>query len=650
MTPLFFALLFFSRVLCSRPAGLPSFYVDPKVEEFLVGGRSNCMHPADRSGPSAMIELEHLKRISASEYFRSHELYAHHYFVERGNTNALRRYTYSDAELEYVPLLPLHWLAAKDDSARCGYKSLISSIIEIQSYLEKRDKQYAATGVLPKFTVASTYNLRTELGAGMPTQVRKGAAWDSAMSFVMSLTVGHYERWPQCPDLLRKSPKLNVELPYVTTTSDDAVVTEPVTRTMTGERTNMFFFSGNFDLFGPEMVCSVRNAVLSLSSRTDTVIVNATAADAAGPLRLQQTAHYASRSVFCLVAKGDSYSTSFFYLALRYGCLPLVVSDWFVFAFPWAVPYEQFVLRVMEADFLLNPHFVLDHIKNNIASQRELLEQMRSAMRRAAPLLSFDRVKADSEHHLSLLRHDKYLRNITSPYTTSLSLRGSTKGNELNAAQQAYTYLPLELLMLEVRYSQQPHKYYNSVPCLRPYMCSDTHLPGRMYDASVTEYTFPAKSNVRSVDVTYPATASHALTAGTSSKVGYRVANDGYQVKGLFLPEYEDRRSHLCRHATRLIGSYKIVFFMQCVRILWPLQPGTFRPVDNIQRFSPGFDNKTQTIARYRAGRYPVDPEGISEHDMRFVSTFHNATKPASWVLTNYPVESMDRQRIVPFA
>ena len=57
---------------------------------------------------------------------------------------------------------------------------------------------------IPKFTVASTYNLRMEMGIGMPTQVRRGA-WDTVSEFVMSLSIGHYERWPQCPDLLEKA-------------------------------------------------------------------------------------------------------------------------------------------------------------------------------------------------------------------------------------------------------------------------------------------------------------------------------------------------------------------------------------------------------------------------------------------------------------
>jgi hypothetical protein len=591
---------------------------------------------------NAREELSLLKEESATEYYRSHELFAHDYFIEIGDKNPLRRFNYSEAEFEYIPLLPLHWLASTSNP-NCGYKPLVNAVLKVQDYVEQRDRQYAAqqaageAAVKPKFTVASAFNMRTMLGTGMPTQVRKGAAWESVSRFVMSLTIGHYERWPQCPDLLRKSPKLSIELPYVTTTTDrvvqkpeDAISVVDYNSNTPTKRTNTFFFSGNFALFGPEMVCSVRNAVMDMSTRNDTVIVNATAAHASTALQLRRTARLASSSVFCLVAKGDSYSSSSFYVALRYGCIPVVVSDWFNFAFPWLIPYEKFVVRVLEADFLLNTHFVADYIRDTIGGNAQLLDEMRASMARYSALLSFNRVRQGSQYHRSLLQHDVYLQNTDTG-------EGETAGG--------YTYLPLEALLLELRYSQRSHQYYNNVPCLRPTMCSRAHIANTTFLPGPAEYVFPAKTKVRSVEVTY---ASSALP-GSPQKVGYSVVNDGYQVKGLNFPAFDDVRSHLCRHSSRLIGSYKIVFFMQCVRILWPLHPGAFRPVDNIQRFLPGAESSTQTIARYRGGRYPIDPDGISLSDMHFVSTFHNATRPADWVLTNHPIAA-DKSRILPFS
>ena len=86
---------------------------------------------------------------------------------------------------------------------------------------------------------------------------------------------------------------------------------------------------------------------------------------------------------------------------------------------------------------------------------------------------------------------------------------------------------------------------------------------------------------------------------------------------------------------------------MQCVRILWPLHPGTFKPVDNISRL--GMPASTGgVIAKYRGGRYPVDPEGISLKDMEFVQTFHNANRSKDWILINYPAIA-DRSTIQSF-
>ena len=179
-------------------------------------------------------------------------------------------------------------------------------------------------------------------------------------------------------------------------------------------------------------------------------------------------------------------------------------------------------------------------------------------------------------------------------------------------------------------------------------MCSDNHLPNRSYVDQVTEYIFPVKNNVKKIDVLYRASTGNGGDEGKPT-VGYSVVNDGYQVKGIDFPiAILDIRTHLCRHNSRLIGSYKIVFFMQCVRILWPLQPGTFKPVDNIQRFTSP-DPVEGVIARYRGGRFPIEPNGISREDMQFVRMFHNATKPVGYVLTNYPIHSDALDNVIPF-
>lgn len=671
---------------------VPTYYIDPVISKILVDSRQHCLRYFNGSaGSAALAELSQLAKESATEYFRSHELLAHAFFVESEQRNPHRRNSYSEAEFEYIPLLPLYWIS---NNQNCGYRSMIDSILQVQAYVVDRDTKYQVSnpleGIRPKFSVASTFNLRTVLGTGMPTQVRRGAAWESVSAFVMSLSIGHYERWPQCPDLLRKSFKYVVELPYVVTPPQDIVSTSNNVRNngdiskskglsggaavgvstdtsidaMTAPRKYMFHFSGNFALFGPEMICSVRNAVINVSGRKDVLVVNTTISDANSAYDAHLGRTYAGDSVFCLVTKSDSYSTSFFYTALRHGCIPVVISDWFTFSFPWLIPYEKFTLRVTEEDFLLNPDIVLDFVRDTIGGNVGLIASMRREMARYVGLLSHSPVVHNSGLYHSLLQHDVYYNRTyqsTQQSRTAGAQQGATATNSVTSRNSSafHTYIPLELMLLELRYNQQPHQHYNNVPCLRPHMCARDHLKNTSYIPTPVEYSFPAKSKLRSVPRKY---TEMTLINGVQSaveKTGYEVANDGYQVKAVYLPAYEDVRTHLCRHSNRLIGSYKIVYYMQCVRILWPLHPGTFRPVDNIQKFNKTqldaagvfnkpqpADNKVGVIARYKGGRYSVDPEGITYADMEFVSTFHNITKPAGWVLTNRPVVQ-DKSRIV---
>ena len=123
------------------------------------------------------MELKLLKDESATEYFRSHELFAHDFFVENSERNPLRVMSYQEAEFEYIPLLPLHWRSSNGDE-RCGYKDLINSLLKVQEYLQQRDQKLVEEKVplRPRFSVASTFNLRTALGTGMPTQLRRGEA------------------------------------------------------------------------------------------------------------------------------------------------------------------------------------------------------------------------------------------------------------------------------------------------------------------------------------------------------------------------------------------------------------------------------------------------------------------------------------------
>jgi hypothetical protein len=68
-----------------------------------------------------------------------------------------------------------------------------------------------------------------------------------------------------------------------------------------------------------------------------------------------------------------------------------------------------------------------------------------------------------------------------------------------------------------------------------------------------------------------------------------------------------DKRSHLCRNTHRLIGQYKMVYFMKCVRILWPLSPGKFK---NTDKASMSHEEAEYVLAFHKRGwaeeQYPV--------------------------------------------
>ena len=96
-----------------------------------------------------------------------------------------------------------------------------------------------------------------------------------------------------------------------------------------------FLFMGKLRLWGPERVCCARCFVPSLlEHRRDTLVVDVpeivqedTGVRFESALRLYE-------SEFCLVTRGNSYSTSLIYNAILAGCIPIVVSDWFYFAYP----------------------------------------------------------------------------------------------------------------------------------------------------------------------------------------------------------------------------------------------------------------------------------------------------------------------------
>ena len=314
-----------------------------------------------------------------------------------------------------------------------------------------------------------------------------------------------------------------VELPYLPVQSlarDERVVlpaSSPKTRAV------RFVFVGRLRLWILDRVCSLRNAVVSLANRTDTLVANISEAQSYGRVIPEVSAYFES-SMFCLITRSDSYSSASFYNAIQAGCIPIVISDWFVFAYYWFIPYSEFVIRVRETDFLKDPHGILNAI--NTMFNTSQIQTMQGKMKEWRPFLSFEYQAVQIAN-----------------------LSGSTKISSI---------VPFELLLRELLYTQSPNRVLPNVPCHNPFKC---------------------KPSVAALDL--------------SSAIA-------------------ERRSQLCRSAARLIGHYKLVYFMQCSRILWPLRPGRLLKSDN----------------------------GLTPSEINFLMQFHNVSgrQPRDWSYEPYPV------------
>eukprot|EP01041_Mallomonas_annulata_P005933 gene5933-11969_t len=487
---------------------VPTFCVDTLTLKIFSKRVSSCSSLTSSSSTwTALHELQHLYRSSAREYQRAHELLAYYWFVEEIH-NPYRR-PCSEADLEYIPLLPFHWHARNiplnDTISHCSYKALINDIIQYVEYSKTRTFQH---GHVPRrFIVASTFNLRTMMGSGLPIQIRAGKIYETVTSFVTNVMIAHYERWPQCPDILRKGWKGHiVELPYIPIdiidNNEDISTTLPNNNNDNNniqksndfihkKRPINFLFSGRLLLFGHERVCSVRNAIASLS------------------------------------------------------------VHWFTFAYSWIIPYEQFVIRLNEEDFLKNPNESLDSILRRKGSE-ENLQNMRSILWKWKDLLRFDRILINSNITQNLQK-----LYLSPQLYTDKSYR---------IDKRAITILPLELMLIELNAAYDPeYAIQKGLACKSPTDC-----------ASHNVYPLEFKNNA--------------------------------------LP---DLRSHLCKKVKHMIGMYKMVYFMRCVRILWPITPNNLRPHDT--------------------ARMPIE-------DRVFVREFFNINRTVGWSMTTYPLNSGDKK------
>lgn len=181
----------------------PTYCIDPFIKEIVGKRASKCFF-----GGSALSELAYLRNLSASDYQRSHELLAYQYFIN--DTSNIHRRSCADADFEYIPMLPISWRSGYPTSTRCtaggfcpqtevigdancSLKSLITDILSIVSHIKTSRDENMNEGI-PKFTVASTYNLKTVMAFGLESAKRSGPVYSAVTSFVTSLSIGKSPR------------------------------------------------------------------------------------------------------------------------------------------------------------------------------------------------------------------------------------------------------------------------------------------------------------------------------------------------------------------------------------------------------------------------------------------------------------------------
>lgn len=178
----------------------PTYCIDHEILKIVKSRAEKCF-----MGGLVQSELAMLRNFSTADYHRSQELLAYQYFVE--NVDNIHRRSCDVADFEYIPLLPLSWRSGYPTSTSCtagGYcpeistpagptcsvSDLILDLLSIEKYIKTSRGKSMNEGI-PKFTVASTYNLRTVMASGLGSgSVRSGPVYSSITSFVTSMSIG----------------------------------------------------------------------------------------------------------------------------------------------------------------------------------------------------------------------------------------------------------------------------------------------------------------------------------------------------------------------------------------------------------------------------------------------------------------------------
>jgi hypothetical protein len=94
-----------------------------------------------------------------------------------------------------------------------------------------------------------------------------------------------------------------------------------------------------------------------------------------------------ANSKFCLVVRGDTPHSHALFNAVKVGCIPVVISDWYPFyapPFPTTLDMQDFCIFLPEEEFLSNPEKALQSLRDipddEIKSKLESLKWAQQVM------------------------------------------------------------------------------------------------------------------------------------------------------------------------------------------------------------------------------------------------------------------------------
>ena len=340
-----------------------------------------------------------------------------------------------------------------------------------------------------------------------------------------------------------------------------------------------FFSAGSLRLWGPERVCSVRTSLFEVAPRRDVLVIETPEDEVQllGPRALsprlrdhQYTVlYYLHNTTFCLVTRGDSYSSSFFYNSLMAGCLPVVISDLFTFSFKWLIPYSEFIIRVAENDFIKNPEAVLDHIIASYPSSK--VEEMRATMLKYRPYWSYF-----TESRLPLGRDRDKDAHLADPL------------HQLDTnAHSLSLLLPLKLMLYEMAMVRAESLEINALASTstmggeKALSKAQKNQLQRAFCPDVVQYCRDSAAKRAVPRVLCSSHSAHCVGSVLLSPFHGNV-DIPLDIPAVTRAPHKDSDPYLCKHTHRVVGFYKTVFVNQCVRVLWPLRPGVLtQPVDS---------------------------------------------------------------------